>query len=852
MPGALLHCPIRGSLNVPEKAADGLTYSEEKRRIDCIKFLLSKGYPKSHFKIETILLKFGHKGKNSFRVDLAVLDQPVSTLPNDIEVLKQHIKLIAEIKRDNADAPLAKQTQVYPALDFLHDISAYGVYWDDVEQRLFYRTLDGTKTKTHETTIALLPKWGQALNSTTLRCADLQTTSNLRALFEKIENRLHKEVPDKSRRFEIMLQLLLAKLFDEYTHPLPHQEMSIQDFGEAPLGDADVAKTFDTVLAKAVKFYQKYLPKEVSPSFKLSGATLREVSSLLAPIRILGSKRDVIQDFYMYFAQGVYKWDLAQYFTPSEVVDFIVALVNPRAGDQVKDPACGSGDFLISALHYAKGFGANLNDAIWGADSSENAVQVCILNMLLNGDGKSNIAQEDSLENVDKYNDSFSVMLCNPPFGIRIRERRFEVLSKFDLGHEWTWVNGHLERSEKVLDSQETGLLFAELCVKQATPGGRIGIILPNGYLGNRSIRYQAFREWLLRNTRLVAVVGFPRFTFKKSGADVSASVVVLEKRQQPLARATDSDDYPFYVGILESVGWSVGDKKAERVYKRDPETGVYLTNEANEPIIDADFERVLREYWGSKAAEVFPWITEGINLPKDLPPGWSVSIKEVLARADLSIDPKRWCERAVRTREWIKKGPHFTLGEVVEVVPEVGKPEDNAAIYYYVELQDTADGVAFPNPLRGWQLPDRARHRAEPGNIFVGKVWGSVGKWFVASGDCTALVVSNGFHRLKLKPGKEDFLIDIVAGLNTEMYRIQARSFSTGSDGLAELSEDDLLEIVLPRITDPDARSALKAIIDALLAGRSTIASVIGGLLAQGKIPNVPVTPRSNQFVQV
>jgi type I restriction enzyme M protein len=84
--------------------------------------------------------------------------------------------------------------------------------------------------------------------------------------------------------------------------------------------------------------------------------------------------------------------------------------------------------------------------------------------------------------------------------------------------------------------SQETGILFAEFCVRAARPGvGRIAIILPNGYLGNRSERYLALRRWLLCTTKVVAVVGFPRFTFKRSGADVSASVVIMEKRATPL-----------------------------------------------------------------------------------------------------------------------------------------------------------------------------------------------------------------------------------------------------------------------------------------------------------------------------
>lgn len=850
--GALLHCPIRGLLTVSERAADGLTYTEEKRRIDCIRFLLAKGYPPSHFKIETVLLRFGNKGRNSFRTDLAVLDAPVSTLPNDVVSLRPHIKLVAEIKRDNADAATAKRTQVYPAMDFLQDISAYGVYWDDVEQRLYYRTLHGTRTTPHEAPIAVLPRWGQALESRRLKVADLRPTTDLRGIFEKIEDRLHSEIADKSRRFEIMLQLLLVKLFDEHTHGQPSQEVDLQDFTDAPLGDTDVLQQYEAILRKAVTYYGRYLPNPVSPSIGVSGARLREISSLLAPIRILGSKRDVIQDFYMYFAQGVYKWDLAQYFTPTEVVDFIVTLVNPLAGDVVKDPACGSADFLISALQYARQSGADLRDAIWGADNSENAVQVSVLNMVLNGDGKSHIKNEDSLTNVGRELNAFTVLLCNPPFGVKIKDRRFNVLSQFDLGHEWTMVDGSLQRSDKVLESQEVGLLFAELCVKQAVPGGRVGIILPNGYLGNRSQRYIAFREWLLRNTRVVAVVGFPRFTFKKSGADVSASVVVLEKRQTPLVSARDSEHYPFHAGILESVGWSVSDKRAERIFQRDPETGVFLTDANNEPIPDADFDRVVDDFRASPVADVFPWVARDVSTSKVPGSGWSVSISEVLARSDLSIDTKRWCERAVTVRREIAAMPHFALRDAVEAVPEAGVPQDKRALYNYVEIQDVMDGTGIPRALRGWELPDRARHRAEHGEIFVGRIWGSVGKWFVAGGNCTAMVVSNGFHRLRLKPSKEDYLVDILAALNTEAYRIQARSCATGSDGLADVSEDDLLDIMLPKVTDLAARETLQPIADALLTGRSTISSVVSQLIHDGQVPSVQVVPRSTLWVQV
>lgn len=852
MPGATLYCPIRGRLSAQALAADGLTITEEKRRIDCIKFLLAKGYPHDHFKIETLLLKFGSKGRNSFRTDIAVLDVPISTVGNDIEDLKSHIRLIAEIKRTNENAISAKATQVYPAMDFVKDLSVLGVYWDDVEQRLFYKTVIGTKTKTLETTLAVLPIWGQPLGSLALKNADLQTSLNLKKLFERIEDTLHTATPEKDRRFEIMLQLLLVKIYDEHVNSKPTQKMALQDFTNSPLGDQQVKSAFQAMLEKAAAYYGRYLPRPVSTTPKVSGSLLRNLSALLAPVRILGSKRDIVQEFYMYFAKEVYKWDLAQYFTPSEVVDFIVSLVNPQAGDQVKDPACGSGDFLVSAMHHAAASGANISDAVWGADNSSKAVQVSVLNMVLNGDGKSNIVEEDSLQNIEKDEGHYAALLCNPPFGVKIVETRFDILSKFHMGQEWEDSGKGLQPNGVTLGRQEVGILFAELCVRQAQPGGRVGIILPNGYLGNRTARYATMREWLLRNCRLVAVVAFPRFTFKKSGADVSASVVVLEKRAKPLAKAVDAEDYPFFVGIIESVGWSVGVKGAERILRRDPLTGDIVLDARNEPVLDADFDRVLADLAASEVIDLYSWMSVRENDVGQVENGWSVNIRDVLKSPGLNIDPKRWCKRAIMTRVAIEQLPHFTLGDAVEIIPPVGIPSDKTAIYDYVEIQDVTDGIVSSHRMRGWELPDRAKHRATKGDVFVGSIWGSVGKWFIAGGDCSKTVVSNGFHRLRVKPGMQNHLVDLVSGLNMELYRIQARSLATGSDGLAEVAEADLLSIRLPRVTDKTARKAINEILDAMLTGRISATKTVSDLIKDGRLPSTGVPSRTSVFVQV
>ena len=529
----------------------------------------------------------------------------------------------------------------------------------------------------------------------------------------------------------------------------------------------------------------------------------------------------------------------------------MVEVANPRAGEHVKDPACGSADFLISAFQFAeRQNNANIRDSVWGSDHSAEAVQVAILNMVLNGDGKSQIKKEDSLAQASDYTSRFQVMLCNPPFGVRITEKRQDVLRQFDLGYKWTTdADGACQRTGTVATSQQVGLLFAELCVRQTAPGGRIGIILPNGYLGNHSPKYVSFREWLIRHTRVVAIVAFPRFTFKKSGADVSASAVFLEKRQNPLARAVESASHPFYAGLIESVGWSVS-KRAERLFKRNHETGDYLIDENNERIPDADFNRVLSDVRGQNLLSTFPWLSAGSA--HEAPSTYNIDFGEVLDRSDLSLDPKRWSQRYRKVRDAVQAVDHFALGEIVDVIEQEGLPDDRSDTFEYIEIQNVNDGMTTPKLLRGWQLPDRARHRASMGDIFVGAVWSSVSKWFIAGGDCSNTVVSNGFERLRLKPECGDYLVDIVAGLVSETYLVQARALCTGSDGLAELGPQDICEIMLPRVADPEARNSVQELINALLSSRTSFSNLVKLLQSEGRLFPAPVDTRGSHVVQV
>ena len=823
MDAAYLHCPIRGQLKARQKAADGLTFTEEKRRIDAIKFLLQKDYPRDHFGIETRIIKLGNSGRNSIRADFSIYHEPwskISKLPDSKRL--EGTAVVGEVKRENTNKEMAIDTQLKPALSLLPDMNALGVYWDDVEQRFFYRELEGSLATIREAPISKIPKWMEAVGNTFLTFADLKPSNDLSGTFDKMEDCLHPYVTDKTRKYTILFQLLLAKIWDEVTHSeRKNERLGIQDFNVMPVSDSDVIERMDVCLKKAVDHYNRFLPVEVESSFSsLNPEAIRRLSQLIAPVNILDSKQKVVQSFYMRFAKDLYKWDLAQYFTPHEVVDFIVSTTNPRM-EQVCDPACGSADFLVSALRSMPISPGQAVEFLTGVDNSRQAVQVSVLNMMLQGDGKTAIHEEDSLKNHPKEEATYDVVLCNPPFGTRIVEKRWEILRNFDMGYLWNQDEDRsLHRTEVVRKQQQTGILFAELCVKLAKPGGRVGIIMPNGYLGNASTEYVALREWLLRNARIVSVVAFPRFTFKKSGADVSASVVVLERRESPLASASASDDYPIYFGMIESVGWRAGDKTSKPVYVRDKETGEFQLDSDNNPILDCDFDRILDEYRRSAVADLYPWILNGRDSPEGAQPE-TTSLKHILGNPGLILDPKRFCSKYLVLRREVFMRDHFTVGQVLEKVEQKKFNRDKSAAYKYVEIENIRSGAYDYKELRGWELPGRAKLTADFRDVFIAHVWGCAGKWFVVpDGAKDGLVITNGCTRFRIRAKGESMLPDLVAGLCSELFAVQMRALATGSDGLAQVTPDDILSIVLPRIASVEETNKLSALVDELIGG--------------------------------
>ena len=449
-----LTCPVRGELRTGKKSKDGLTSTEEYYRVEAIKYLIKQGYPASNFKIEPIVKKFGNSGRNSFRSDFAVLDVPIQTVDtSDPDKLLEHTLLLCEVKRDNSKSDYVKSTQVKPMLDFARLEKCIGLYWDNIEQRVFWVDNNEGKKEVKEGPISFIPSFGDEILTKPMTFKDTIPTDSLLETFTRIEDILHKASFDPSKRYEIILQLLLTKIFDEHAFETRlNDPLGVQDYSVLGTSPKIAKEKFSKILERAVSFYQRHLPNPIPAELPINGDVLIEILKILAPIRIIHSKRDVVQTFYMKFAKDLYKWDLAQFFTPTTVTDFIVDVLNPQFGEHVSDPACGSADFLVAAFRVGQKYNPGYADCVWGVDNSSNAVQISVLNMLLNGDGKTNINKDDSLENVDKYKDKYDIVVCNPPFGTKIKETRKTVLKNFDLGFEYNFEDNEFKKTKELLN----------------------------------------------------------------------------------------------------------------------------------------------------------------------------------------------------------------------------------------------------------------------------------------------------------------------------------------------------------------------------------------------------------------
>jgi len=211
-----------------------------------------------------------------------------------------------------------------------------------------------------------------------------------------------------------------------------------------------------------------------------------------------------------------------QFRTPRHLVSFVVSLVDPRPGESVLDPACGTGGFLIGAAQH----GATPSQ-LRGEEIDGSVARLAQLNMLTHRFAGASVVVADGL----LEQSTASVILANPPFGGSVRA---DVARRF------------------ASPSPKTELLFLEHILDRLDEGGRAGVIVPWGLVANRTQGADAIRRRLVDDNQLRAVIELPAGAFGPY-TDIRTAVVVWQA-------GAKSDEV--FIGRARADGYSLDDRR--------------------------------------------------------------------------------------------------------------------------------------------------------------------------------------------------------------------------------------------------------------------------------------------------
>lgn len=817
----LLYCPIRGPLNVAALAKDGLTATEEARRIDFLKFLLDRNYPPSHIAVETVVIKnLGERGRNTLRCDVIVYSSPADKLSNlkTGERLKKAL-LVAEIKRDSKKSATAWEHQLEPAMRQLPGMRVMGAYWDDINRLLFTKQLVADEVQIARDTLSNLPRYGASYKRKLLTHGDLEPSQNLVGVLFNIANVMRSHgINDEHVRYKETVKLLLARYCDEREAArAPSIPIELQVY---PGGDPEFLSRITGTYRTAATRYS--LAKTLFGNGKitdLSERTLREVIQQIQGIDFTAASNETMQQVFMSFVPSVFKKSLDQYFTPIQLVKAMIGMVRIGPNDKIADPGMGTADFLTAAAEDRTAAGdTDILNRIFGMDSDDKAYDLAIVNMILNKDGSSHLSCEDSIANHYKYAGDMGVVLCNPPFGENSIETRQAVLEHYELGHEWQQDGtGKWITTGKVLSKQQLGLLFIERCFKLLAEKGRLAIILPEGYLCTPIYGY--VRQWLVDNLRIVGLVELPRRIFVKSSADLRSNVLVAQKLSSVTLRKLIGGDYPIYADMVRKVGFKMG-KGYPALYVKDSETGIEIRNEENERVTDTDFSRV---------AAGFNSFTEGTGWPeargyeKKLENWNGATIGDVLRHPQLDLKPRRLMPRALQNIRDIQGSRHVLLSDIADVVDEKFDILEKGASELWrpvagLDIQ-AVEGIVTPShPTRAWRIADEKDRKVlklKDQDIVVGLVRPerrNVGLLF--SSEVNIVGIPDGIAVIRVKPDcirkyPQEWLF---ATLRSEHCRLQFWT-SAGGTSYGKLTDANIKSALVPIPSDREIAAIAKRV---------------------------------------
>jgi type I restriction enzyme M protein len=427
----------------------------------------------------------------------------------------------------------------------------------------------------------------------------------LRRAFQRCHNFIHgNEGMPKDAAFWQFLYLIFAKMYDERVNR--GKERKFFAYADEPFSEEGRMKIRTRIeeLFQAVK--RQYASTELfrpSDEITLSDRALAYMVMELARYNFSRSDVDAKGAAYQEIVGANLRGDRGQYFTPRRAVDLAVRILNPRPDEKVFDPACGTGGFLVATLahqlkrfrdEYKRDIGEKTQDAVLdrlrdyaqnkvsGADFDKFLVRASMMNILMAANTEGRIFHMDSLafprshlagnELAVKHVPfgSVDVLMTNPPFGSEIPVTERAILENNPLARRWTRTeDGEWLEHTTTQNAVAPEILFIAQSIKWLRPGGRMGIVLPNGILGNPGDEY--IRRWILRHCWMLACVEIPVEAFiVEANVGILTSLLFLKKKTEEEMDAEAQGhvrEYPIFMAVAEKAGV---DRRGNSLYKRN------------------------------------------------------------------------------------------------------------------------------------------------------------------------------------------------------------------------------------------------------------------------------------------
>jgi len=306
--------------------------------------------------------------------------------------------------------------------------------------------------------------------------------------------------------------------------------------------------------------------------------TLKEIIDNLDPLKLNDMDSDVKGDAFEYFLEKSTSSgnDLGEYFTPRHIVKTMVRLANPQIGEKIYDPFCGTGGLLIESFrHIQKTMYSNVPNkrnlkekTIYGNEIT-NTSRITKMNMILAGDGHSNISMKDSL--AEPVDEKYDVVLTNMPYSQKTRYSRF-----YDI------------------PSNNGDSICVQHCIRSingSSENGRIVMVVPEGFLFRKDLAKT--REYVLSKCNLRSIISLPQGVFLPY-ATAKTNIMYLDKVKNKDRKNVASKHYWYFE--VKNDGYTLDNHRRKINGKTDFETYAEyrkLDKENEQEMIKAGFKAI-------------------------------------------------------------------------------------------------------------------------------------------------------------------------------------------------------------------------------------------------------------------